>query len=870
MMIPNENAYRKVKDSLSKDIWGYFHSVCERFWDKDFVVSGQNKFTFGELEKCSNQISTVLQKTNKKQVGVAIYAQDPRLVISAMVGAMKANDYFIFLDSTYPRAVLQETILHSDIEIILLDESLSSQFSLPIDGPQKIINIHLGLARDVNPTLPSVDPSPEDLVQLLFTSGSTGTPKGVMQTYRFFIQMLSDLALGDDSYVMMETANFNYSRTHSSVFGALVHGQTIVIQDVKTFGFDGFAETIRTWNVNVLKCLPTIFRNFVATLHEDDKFPNVQWVWLSGEKWLRQDLEKILIHFPSVEYARLSYGGSEFLTPTQTFLPIREVLLMDPPSSGMPLPHTRITLRNQNGEIVPAGEEGEVVVYGNYISPGYYNLPEQNRQKFSEDPANPGYRFYYTGDLAYFGTNGHLYITGRADHEVKIKGVRIQKDSLENHLLAYPGVSNVVCKVVSTPRGESKLAAYFSTEDGQYIPVSDLRRSLLEVFPVQQMPNFIIQVSEMPLTPTGKLNLNALPAPSFERPDLPNTYEPANTETEKAVLQIWEEMLGIQGIGVTDDLFEVGGDSLLAAMILMGMGAKFGKTLPVSILLIAPTVRALSALIDEKDTQKSLLPYIEFQEGGGGLPIFFIPGKGGYPIRIKHLGRSLDPSHPIYALQDSRPNRLTLDHNPIADSAKYLYQVIRDIVPTGPVMLIGESLGGKISYEIAQIMRANREPLPVLVLLDTYHNLPEGSSPLGRWDPKFLWDMAKKHTSILTKANGQGRREYLRHYAQLTISKMRKSFAADNAKVHRAPDPYEPFSILTGNNRELLEFSHKPYPGRVVLIKALREYTKLTPGNGWENVGIADLRIEPLDCYHGSILFEPAVTRLAEIVRKYI
>jgi thioesterase domain-containing protein/acyl carrier protein len=332
-------------------------------------------------------------------------------------------------------------------------------------------------------------------------------------------------------------------------------------------------------------------------------------------------------------------------------------------------------------------------------------------------------------------------------------------------------------------------------------------------------------------------------------------------------------VIGITGIGINDDFFEVGGDSLLGVLIFLQIEEKLKVSLPVTTLLKASTIRSLSILIEKKETEEFFLPYILINPGNQRDPIFFIPGKGGYPTRIKHLQKLLGLDHPVYALQDSRMEKGNYDPHPIRDSATFLYHTIRSLKPSGKVILIGESLGGKIAYEIAQLMLTNKDPLPEMILLDTYNAIPEGSKRPSLKDPAYSGMLIKKHISIWLSSNLTGKGDYIRHYFGVLRYKVRKlfQFKGKDPKKNRG-DLFEPFAIGTGlqDPRIQLDYPQKAYPGRVVLFKALRGVYLSDETNGWGKIGINELIIEPIDCYHGSILFEPAVSKLAEKIKKYI
>jgi thioesterase domain-containing protein/acyl carrier protein len=441
-------------------------------------------------------------------------------------------------------------------------------------------------------------------------------------------------------------------------------------------------------------------------------------------------------------------------------------------------------------------------------------------------------------------------------------------------MLSYPGIVQVASRVFEDQSGNKKLASYFVAEKGIEIPISDLRKHLAERLPLHLLPHYLIGLDELPLTETGKVAISQLPLPQMVRPELSNAYAPPTDDLETKLVEIWEEQLGIQGIGVTDDFFDVGGDSLLGVLMFVRVEEALGRNLPVSVLLKASTIRKLAEVIRNEDTSRDFSPVIPINTIGGHPPLFFIPGKGGYPIRIRHLARNIDPQTPVYALQDLSKRRKRKNLWTIEAAASFYLSEIKKIYPHGPYILVGESLGGKIAFEMAQQLLKTGEKTPLLVLLDTYNfedsvfDLNESKHSLPTY--KML---VKKHLSILFQSNWQGRLDYLRFYRAILGQKSRRFLRRQLRSVKKGALialPKNVRQIEKANRQAIQAYEVKLYPGRVILFKALRGPKGNDPTNGWDQVALGELVVHPLDCYHGSILFDPAVRRLAEVLQVYI
>jgi thioesterase domain-containing protein len=417
------------------------------------------------------------------------------------------------------------------------------------------------------------------------------------------------------------------------------------------------------------------------------------------------------------------------------------------------------------------------------------------------------------------------------------------------------------------------LASYFAAEKGVQVPISDLRKHLAERLPLNQLPHYLIALDEFPLTVSGKVAINQLPPPKMVRPSLSNDYVPPTDELEKRLVIIWEAQIGISGIGVTDDFFEVGGDSLIGALIFAVIEESLGKNLPVSTLLTAATIRKQADLIRHNKGQ-NFSPIIPINPKGDHAPLFFIPGKGGYPTRIRHLAKKINPQTPVYALQDLIVGQAGQAYPTIETIASFYLDEIKKLYPHGPYVLVGESLGGKVAYEMAQQLLKTGEKASALVMLDTY-NMEESMSKghLERKDVPYYAMLIRKHLNILLKSDRQGKMDYLRFYQEIGRQKVERFLRRYRGKSKKATPIALPVNILQlekANRQAIRKYRVLPYPGRVILFKAMRGPASKNPTNGWNRVSLGELVIHSLDCYHGSILFEPAVSRVAEVLQSYI
>lgn len=876
-----------IKESyLLQNYWEHIYQVAQAFASKPFLVTTKGLLNYSEVNRLSNIISaSIKSNASLKGVGVGVFLKDPLQVAPAMVGIVKSGNYIVPLDISYPETTLKGMAQTADIKLIITNrvlEDLAGVYfrNLPIIFYDDTIKGLQGQGTE-NPT---VYYKPEDVVQILFTSGSTGTPKGAIEDYRYLIRAIfnriqSNYYDVDERHLQLST--FSFSGPHIRLFLTLTTGNSLYYYDIKEDGMAGLPTWIKQQQITYFSATPTLFRSFVSTLHPEDTFPTVNKFSNGGEKKRISDIEAVRKHFPNVKKIRLGFGATETQNVAGSYVPIDYDFPRDAIPSGKPSPGVQVFIWDENGRDVPAGTEGEIVVHSDALVRGYINEPELTAAKFIADQMRPGWQYYKTGDLGKLLPDGQLVHLGRLDNMVKIKGVRIEVDAIERLVLSYPGIEQVVSQAIEDARGNKRLATYFVAEPGIQIPVSDLRKRLAEQFPRHQLPHYLVQINEIPMiTGRGKVDRSRLPAPNMTRPALSYPKVNANSPLEETLTRIWEDEIGVSGIGATDDFFDIGGDSLIGVLLFARIEKELGKNLPVSILLTASTIRQQAELIQADDVSQVNTLMIPIRSSGARPALFFVPGKGGYPTRVKNLGSKLHDQIPVYAFQ--LPANVGNDnHQNRTQSLASLYiNLIRAAQINGPYILVGESYGGKVAYEMAQQLATLGEKVETVVLLDTYNMPPTVKKGYGRQkSTEYYWTLIKKHLFILLKADPKGRREYLQFYRENGIPKLSEfladvwNFITKREKPVPARQTALPGDILDLEMLNMAEsdlYTPRPYAGHVILYKALRGPNTQYPANGWDDAGIGELIIHPIDCYHAGMLFDPAVSQVAKHLQAFL
>lgn len=865
------------KEEIYSDYWGCVDSTIQKYSFKDFIVTKNKRMTFGDVDVLSRQIAEAISQINPPPAtGVGIYLKDPCLVIPCMIGIMKSGNYVVVMDVTAPEQVQRSIIQDAGITLVISNTKNLDNARTTLGNQIQFINLD-ALDPNCDPDIKSAKYSCDEIAQILFTSGSSGKPKGAIKDYRFHVHAVYIHSKSFDYQPedrLLQLSSFTFSGILNAVFAALLIGYSIYYYDIPEDGLASLPDWINENKISLYHSTPSIFRSIYSSLKPGIAFPTVRIFSLGGEKRLKSDLLSARKIFPGMSIVRLGYTGTEMHSVTVGMYPLEELLKMEVLPSGTPYEDVYLEIWNEEGKPVPRGEEGEIVVYSQSLARGYINNPELTRQKFIPDLDHPGWQRFKTGDLGKILNNDQLVHLGRIDNMTKIRGIRIELDTLEGLISTYPGVSQAVAKVFEDKKGSKKLVCYFVPETGSLISSADMRRYLAARLPSQQLPNFFISLDTLPLTSTGKLAKNELPTPSFSRPAMAVPYQVPTNTLESKLVAIWEECLGIQGVGVLDDFFDLGGDSLVAVFMFSAIEDSLGKSLPVSTLLNAPNIHELAMILADDTKLDSHPTLIPVNPNGKRDPLFFIPGKGGYPLRIRHLSKKVDPDTPVYAFQyafSANPSKTTPTLEILA--AQFFIE-IKNLPHSDSVTLVGESMGGLIAYEIGRLMVSSGSKPPLIVLLDTY--MSQNEAPDLYHDRKLLPYYAmliKKHSLIWVNSDWEGKKEYLRFYRKSLLTK-----AMHHIRGHFFKPLKKKRDLLMKKIKQTevqnvhltMNYTAKPYPGRVLLVKATRGVESQDYAYGWESAQVGQLIVESLDCYHGSMLFEPAVSELAKIIQSHI
>jgi len=689
---------------------GVLHA-CAAASDAAAVVDGERTMTYAELRDAAYRTAHALTAGCRRPRTVAVYGGRSLERVVGTVGALFAGAAFLPIDAAYPPERVRFMLEDGAAEAVLVARADAAARDWPV--PAIALD---DLPPGESAEAPAGTPRPEDPAYVIYTSGSTGRPNGVVVPHRAVANYIGAVraACGlspGDRVLQLTSPSFDISI--EEMFGALCSGATLVISRAAV------ANTVSTLldecarlRVSVLD-LPTAYFNELAAALESRAaaLPGcMRAVIVGGELLTRERAAAFLTAAPGVRLFN-GYGPTEAAIAVTFAEVTREQVARDVPLPlGPPVPNVRVSLVGGTLRPVPIGAAGQIAIGGLALADGYRARPELDARRFVRDPAN-GERLYLTGDLGRFAPDGGLRFLGRSDDQTKVNGYRLEPAEVEALLVAHPGVRDAVVLVDDRRR----LVAYAVA--APRFPADELRAHLARHLPAFAIPDRIVCVPRIPLTPNGKRDRAALDALAARPPHKAKaiTAHPLSP-VEQRLLTIWQDALGRDDIGIDDDFFAVGGHSLLSARMFTRIEAEFGVRLPLQTLFARPTIAAIaSALATGIVEVRSLITVHEAQRAG--RPIFFVHGDfNGGGLYTRRLAKSLRADRPFFALapHGSIGDPIPPSIEAIADD---YVRLIREVQPAGPYTVGGYCLGATVAIEIARRLRAAGERVdPVLAV----------------------------------------------------------------------------------------------------------------------------------------------------------
>jgi len=770
------------------------------------VFEGQT-LCYAGLEQRSRALALQLQALGVGRESTVVVALPRSLsLLVALVAVLRAGGAYLPVDLGHPDARLARIVASAQPVCVLAEAADAARFAgtTVLPPSQWAVQGEADLVDAVQP---------QDAAYVIYTSGSTGAPKGVLIEHRAIVNRLlwmrSHYGIGADERILQKTpATFDVSVWE--FFLPLITGATLVIAAPGLHRDpQALARLVHAERITTLHFVPSMLNAWLQA--PETHGLALRRVFTSGEALDASLRDRFHAHVHA-ELHNL-YGPTEAAVDVSAWPALRDDR-SDPVPIGHPVWNTRLYVLDARLRAVPAGVPGELYLGGVQLARGYLGRDDLTAERFLDDPHVRGGRLYRTGDVARWRDDGALDYLGRSDHQVKLRGLRIELGEIEAALRGASGVVRAEVVLRAHDAGVApRLVAYVS---GDALDPQALRRTLVQQLPDYMVPAAVVVLQAWPVTANGKLDRAALPAPDTAAaagrlPATPN---------EHAIAGLFQQVLGLPATVTADaDFFRLGGDSLSAVHLLLAIQQRWQRDPGLGAVFATPTVAGLAARLDAppQDTDHGLAPMIALARGEAGrAPLFVIHPAGGIAWNYRALARALQPARDVHGLQSP-----VLDPaQPLPDSidalaAEYVARIVVQ-QPSGPVHLLGWSVGGIIAQAIAVQLQALQREVGLLVLLDAY--------PSECWRAEPEPDPVAALRALLAIAGHDPDAHPDLDSRERIVAFLRRGDSA----LGNLPDAVLDGVVraVTGTNRLIRAHHHRHYDGELVHVRAANDHVQ--------------------------------------------
>ena len=585
-----------------------FEETAAAFPDAVALSFGDQQLSYRKLNARANRLAHRLRLMGvgpETMVGCCL-ERSPELVV-AFIAVLKAGGAYVPVDVSYPKERFDFLIADTRTPLLLTQKSLVRQIPAGSDVPLLCLDDDAKAVESSDDSNPPPAGSPSSLAYVMYTSGSTGRPKGVMVENRAIVRLVRNTDFcrfgSDEIFLMFAPVSFDASTLE--IWGPLLNGGRLVIMPPQACSLEDLGEAIRRNGVTVLWLTAGLFHLMVDQRLE--ALRPVRQLLAGGDVLSPRHVRAVLEAFPDCTLIN-GYGPTENTTFTCCHSMRYAGQAEEPIPIGRPISNTRVYILDEQMRPLPAGETGELYAGGDGVARGYLNRPEVTAEKFLPDPYSeePGARMYRTGDRARWREDGVVEFLGRLDDQVKVLGHRIEPGEIETVLGTHEGIGQVCVVPQTAEDGSKRIVAYYVARQKGNASPQELRRFLAGRLPQYMIPAWFVQLDAFPLSPNGKVDRAALPAPALGA-NGEGVGQAPTTGTEQKILDVWKRILRVDQLGIDDNFFDLGGDSLLLVAVHSNLQKLLQIEIEVTDLFEFTTIRALAQhLAGKKAPAKAL------------------------------------------------------------------------------------------------------------------------------------------------------------------------------------------------------------------------------------------------------------------------
>ncbi len=835
----------------AKTVIDLFEEQAERTPFATAVAFADELLSYQHLNERANQLAHYLAaKGISQETLVPVYIERSLQMIVAVLGILKAGAAYVPLDPDYPAERIQymlndtncSTVVTSarckpnlaaspHIDVIELDHEFSVLQQQPVTNREQHVNAG-------------------QLAYIIYTSGSTGKPKGVMIEHGGLVNL--SLCQAEDFRLQpgtstLQFASFGFDASCSEIFTTLLSGGCLVLPQKKDLlSAEDFEKLVNRHQVEVVT-LPPSYQLVIK-----DSLGTIRTIISAGEP-----LNETTGRYLQSKGIRLinAYGPTEnTVCVTMSDDPIKSNRVI---TIGKPISNVKVYITDKDGRLCPTGIAGEICVSGVQVARGYLNRPELTAEKFVPNPFqnDDGARMYKTGDLGRWLPDGNIEYLGRFDDQVKIRGYRIELGEIENALHLCPGVGQAVVLAKNDNDGNKRLVAYVidgTTAFDRKVAIAFLKKSL----PDYMVPSAWVKMPVFPLTSNGKIDKKALPEP--ETSEALHTYTAPRTEAEQKLVQIWQKLFGIKQLGIHDNFFDLGGNSILAIQIVTH-ARRAGYHLQPADFFNHQTIEDIANVVTKRaeaeikngspelmdDNAQTIIP---FNREGTKTPFFFMsPGFSVYDKVVQ----ALDKEHPFYFF-------VPYPYKTVEEIAAFYIHEMKRIQPEGPYCLGGYCGFGEVALEMAQQLAANGEKVTFLALFEFYY--PSAIQPID-YRQRLVY-----YCDQLLRISVKEKVELCQQFIQRKLRKLKRR--TNNVIDRRFRNLPETTGYLIGKNL----YWAKPYKGKVLLFRSESRTARISddPFMGWRGYFTGGIQQYTITGDHKTMFEEPGATSIAKKIMENV
>ncbi|MBY0481511.1 MAG: amino acid adenylation domain-containing protein [Chitinophagaceae bacterium] len=821
--------------------------------------------SYGELLIAVDQFAGYIQTQQIKKNDIVVVPMDRSIeMMIALISFLKMGVTYLPILPNYPKERLNYILTNSSTTKILSSNKYRSLYS---DYPDTLYFEDFWNTRT---NYADKDSDKGDLWNCtafaLYTSGSTGMPKGVEIAQRSFhnhLMSMQKLPGISESDIMLNITTITFDIAQLELFLPLISGAQLFISDMDE-SRDGrlLLETIESEKISIVQATPF---NWQILLESGWNNPLPIKALCGGEALSKDLADKLCKRCKEVWNM---YGPTE----ATIWATIKKISLNDPVITiGKAIHNLQVYILSDDLKEMPVNEVGEIYIGGIGVGKGYINRPELTEKAFIADPfvKATGNRIYKTGDLGIKLENGEIQCLGRIDHQIKIRGNRVETEEIEFQLKQQSNVKNAIVAGHRDSVDNLRLVAYIepkkAIDEAQLDEHIQLWKLQLEnSLPEYMMPTDFMIIDEVPLMPNGKVNRKALPEPIIKASSQ-ELVLPVS-ELEEELIKIWKRNIGMDRISTNDNFFDLGGNSLIATKIMLQVEQYTGKRIPNATLFQYQTIKELSKFIQENITDSKFKVLVPIKPEGSKLPVYIIHAIGLNLMFLRSFILFLDKEQPVYGLQALGLNGIDKPLDNMEEIARFYISEIVEQNPTGPYLITGYSFGGYIAFEIVKQLKAMGKDVRMLAMIDTNIQEPLHRLPIYERVSKKLmrqWYKLLFRTKV-TWENPVDSFNFLRIvYTQMIKSKFIKDYDSENMP---------PFMMHIAQKLEVAYYNYeiKPYHVKINLFKSEHRMFFVDDPKylGWKPFALDGIDIHLIPGDHKDMLLPPHDRVFAEIFQK--